>query len=70
MMNKYEVIIYWSEADNVFLAEMPELKGCIAHGVNQDEALHEITTVAEEWLKIAKERGWNIPEPKGKLMYA
>lgn len=69
-MNKYEIIIYWSEADNVFVAEMPELKGCIAHGDNQDEALHEINTVAEEWLKIAKEKGWNIPEPKGKLMYA
>lgn len=70
MMNKYEIIIYWSAADNVFVAEMPELKGCIAHGNTQDEALVEINVLAEEWLKIAKEKGWEIPEPKGKLMYA
>lgn len=70
MMNKYEIIIYWSAVDNVFVAEMPELKGCIAHGDTQDEALQEINAVAEEWLSIAKEKGWQIPEPKGKLMYA
>lgn len=70
MMNKYEIIIYWSSADNVFVAEMPELKGCIAHGDTQNEALREINTAAEEWLQIAKEKGWQIPEPKGKLMFA
>ncbi len=70
MMNKYEIIIYWSATDQVFVAEMPELNGCIAHGDTQDEVLREINTVAEEWLKIAKEKGWHIPEPKGKLMYA
>lgn len=70
MMNKYEIIIYWSLADDIFVAEMPELKGCIAHGDTQDEALREINAVAEEWLQIAKEKGWQIPEPKGKLMFA
>jgi predicted RNase H-like HicB family nuclease len=69
-MNKYEIIIYWSEMDNVFVAEMPELKGCIAHGESQDEALREINIVAREWLQLAKEKGWQIPEPKGKLMFA
>ncbi len=69
-MNKYEIIIYWSEADRVFVAEMPELNGCIAHGNTQDEALKEVNVVAHEWLQIAKEKGWYIPEPKGKLMYA
>ncbi|MBA2562167.1 MAG: type II toxin-antitoxin system HicB family antitoxin [Chitinophagaceae bacterium] len=69
-MNKYEIIIYWSEADQVFVAEMPELNGCIAHGNTQDEALKEVNIVAHEWLQIAKEKGWYIPEPKGKLMYA
>ncbi len=69
-MNKYEIIIYWSEADQVFVAEMPELNGCIAHGDTQNEALKEVNTVAQEWLHIAKEKGWYIPEPKGKLMYA
>lgn len=70
MMNKYEIIIYWNSADNIFIAEMPELKGCIAHGDTQDEALREINAVAEEWLQIAKEKGWQIPEPKGKLIFA
>ena len=69
-MNKYEIIIYWNETDKVFVAEMPELKGCVAHGETQDEALREINTVAIEWLEIAKEKNWNISEPKGKLIYA
>lgn len=69
-MNKYEIIIYWSSADKIFIAEMPELKGCIAHGDTQDEALREINVLAEEWLQIAKEKGWQIPEPKGKLISA
>jgi len=70
MTNKYEVVIYWSEVDKVFIAEMPELNGCIAHGDTKDEALREITAVAEEWLEAAKEKGWNIPQPKGRLIYA
>ena len=70
MTNKYEIIIYWSAEDNVFVAEMPELKGCMAHGDSQDEALKEINIVAEEWINIARNEGWQIPEPRGKLMYA
>jgi len=70
MMNKYEIIIYWSALDHVFVAEIPELKGCIAHGDTQDEALREVNVVAEEWLKMAQEKGWQIPEPKGRLIYA
>jgi predicted RNase H-like HicB family nuclease len=69
-MNKYEIIIYWSEDDNAFIAEMPELKGCVAHGDTQDEALKEVNTVACEWIKIAKEKGWQIPEPRGRLVFA
>jgi predicted RNase H-like HicB family nuclease len=69
-MNKYEVIIFWSDADKVFIAEIPELKGCIAHGDTQNEALKEVDKVAKEWLAMAKENGWQIPEPKGRLMYA
>lgn len=69
-MTKYEIIIYWSSADQVYVAEMPELNGCMAHGATQDEALKEINLVASEWLQMAKEKGWNIPEPKGRLMYA
>lgn len=68
--HKYEVIIYWNETDKVFVSEIPELKGCVAHGGTQDEALTEINVVAEEWLKLAKEKGWPIPEAKGRLMFA
>ncbi|MDQ6609715.1 MAG: type II toxin-antitoxin system HicB family antitoxin [Bacteroidota bacterium] len=69
-MNKYEIIIYWSTSDDVFIAEMPELKGCMAHGNTQDEALKEVNIVATEWMKIAEEKGWEIPQPKGRLVYA
>jgi predicted RNase H-like HicB family nuclease len=69
-LTKYEIIIYWSAADNVYVAEMPELKGCVAHGDTPDEVLKEITLVAEAWLALAREKGWQIPEPKGRLHYA
>jgi len=49
-VNKYEIIIFWSEADNCFVAEIPELKGCLAHGDSHDEALKEVKNVAKEWL--------------------
>ncbi|MES2701060.1 MAG: type II toxin-antitoxin system HicB family antitoxin [Bacteroidota bacterium] len=69
-MNRYEVIIFWSEVDEVFVAEIPELKGCMAHGSTQNEALREVNKVAKEWLAIAKEQGWEIPDPKGRLLFA
>ena len=69
-MTKYEIIIYWSESDDAFVAEIPELKGCIAHGNTQDEALREVNYVASEWIEIAKEKGGQIPEPKGRLVFA
>ena len=69
-MNKYEIIIYWSTVDNVFIAEIPELKGCLAHGESPDDALKEVSVVANEWITIAKENGWEIPQPKGRLIYA
>jgi predicted RNase H-like HicB family nuclease len=70
MMNKYETIIYWSEADEVYIAEMPELKGCISHGDSPDEALKNIQALAQEWLELAKEKKWQIPAPKGRLIFA
>ena len=69
-MKKYERIIFWSHEDNVFIAEIFELKGCVAHGETQDEALREVNTVAAEWLKPAAEKGWTIPQPKGRLLFA
>lgn len=69
-MNKYEKIIYWSEEDNSFIAEVPELKGCMAHGDTQELALANINDAVDLWLETAKEDGISIPEPKGRLIYA
>ena len=67
---KYEVVIYWSEDDEAFIAEVPELPGCMADGRTHREALRAVERVAKEWIAVAKERGRAVPRPKGKLMYA
>ncbi|MBQ9119660.1 MAG: type II toxin-antitoxin system HicB family antitoxin [Lachnospiraceae bacterium] len=69
-MHKYERIIYWSEADQKFIVEVPELAGCMADGRTATEALENAEVVISEWLDIAEELGREIPQPKGKLMYA
>lgn len=70
-MYKYETIIYWSNEDAVFIAEVPELPGCIAHGDTQQEALSNACDTIELWLDTAREHGDPIPEPKGqRLMHA
>ena len=69
-MSKYEIIIFRSKTDEAFIAEMPELNGCIAHSETQEEALHEVNAVIREWPKLTAEKGWNIPEPKGRPMFA
>lgn len=69
-MYKYEVIIYWSEEDATFIAEMPELSGCMADGDTAEKALLEVQIVAQEWIETAKELGRTIPNPKGRLQYA
>ena len=69
-MNRYEVIIYWSEEDNAFIAEVPELPGCAADGRTYQEAIANIEIVIQEWVDTARELGRAIPVPKGKLMYA
>jgi predicted RNase H-like HicB family nuclease len=70
MMLKYEIILYWSKEDQAFLAEIPELPGCMADGPTYQEALANAETVMREWIETAKEEGHPIPEPKGKLMFA
>jgi predicted RNase H-like HicB family nuclease len=70
MNYKYEIIIYWSKEDESFIAEVPELPGCISDGISQAEALQNVQVIIEEWIETAKELGRLIPEPKGKLMYA
>lgn len=69
-MMKYEVIIYWSEEDKCFLAEVPELSGCMADGDSYEEALKNAELVMQEWIEVAKSLGREIPKPKGKLHYA
>lgn len=69
-MSKYEIIIYWSEEDNSFIAEVPELAGCMADGATYQEALANAEIIIQEWLETAAELGRAIPEPKGKLSYA
>lgn len=67
---KYEVIIYWSEEDNAFIAEVPELPGCMADGATYQEALANAETIIQEWIETATDLGRPIPEPKGRLIYA
>nr|DAF01849.1 MAG TPA: putative nuclease [Bacteriophage sp.] len=69
-MYKYERIIYWSKDDDAFIAEVPELPGCMADGETIQEAIQNSETIISEWLEVAKERGQEIPEPKGRLAYA
>jgi predicted RNase H-like HicB family nuclease len=67
---KYEVIIYWSEEDKAFIAEVPELPGCAADGATYADALANVQVIIEEWIETANELGRPIPEPKGRLIYA
>ena len=67
---RYELIIYWSRADDCFVVEVPELAGCMADGATYQEAVAHAQLVIEQWLETARELGRPIPEPRGKLAYA
>ena len=69
-MRNYEIILYWSKDDNAFIAEVPELAGCMADGKTRAEAIQNVETVIEEWIDTARAEGRTIPAPSGKLMYA
>lgn len=69
-MTKYEIILYWSDEDEAFIAEVPELAGCAADGPTRQAALANAELVIAEWLETARELGRLIPEPKGRLLYA
>ena len=69
-MHKYEIIIYWSNEDNSFIAEVPELPGCMADGKSYMEALKNAEVIIDEWIETAKSMGREIPIPKGRLVYA
>jgi predicted RNase H-like HicB family nuclease len=70
LSKKYEIIIYWSENDLSFIAEVPELPGCMADGLTYQEALSNVSEVIDNWIDTAKSLNRLIPIPKGKLMYA
>ena len=67
---KYEIILYWSNKDQAFIAEVPELAGCAADGATYQEALTNVEIVIREWMQTAQELGRPIPAPRGRLMYA
>lgn len=70
-MYKYEVILYWSNADGAFVAEVPELPGCMAHGDTQETALNHVNQAIDLWIDTARAFGDPIPEPRGeRLMLA
>ena len=66
----YEIILYWSEEDQAFIAEVPELSGCAADGNTYQEAWQNVETIMQEWIETARELGRAIPEPKQRLMSA
>lgn len=68
-MNKYKQIIYWSEEDNRFIVEVPELPGCMADGTTETEALKNAEQVISEWIETARILGREIPQPEGRLLY-
>jgi predicted RNase H-like HicB family nuclease len=69
-MYKYEVIVYWSTEDNSYISEVPELPGCMANGDSYTEALRNVEIVISEWIETAKMLGRDIPQPRGRLVYA
>lgn len=70
MSIRYELIIYWSDEDQGFVVEVPELPGCMADGDTYEQAVANARQVIEEWIETARDLGRPIPEPKGRLMYA
>ncbi len=67
-MYKYEIILYWSEEDQAFIAEVPELSGCMAHGNTQEAALSNAREAIQLWIDTAKEFGDPVPQPKGRRL--
>jgi len=70
MGSRYEIIIFWSDDDDAFVAEVPELPGCMADGSTYQEALSNAEQIIQEWIETAKELGRTVPEPRGRLAYA
>lgn len=69
-MTKYEITLYWSNEDEAFIAEVPELPGCAADGPTRQEALAAVEIVINDWLETAQQLGRPVPAPKGRLLFA
>ena len=69
-MYRYEMVVYWSDQDEAYIAEVPELPGCMADGATYEEAIKNIQVIISEWIETASAAGREIPTPKGRLMYA
>ena len=70
MSSRYELVIYWSQDDDCFVVEVPELPGCMSDGKTYQEAVSNAEAVIADWIETARKLGRLIPEPRGKLMYA
>lgn len=70
MTIRYELIIYWSDEDQSFIVEVPELPGCAADGETYQEAVQNVEVIIQEWIETALSLGRPIPQPKGRLLYA
>lgn len=68
--SRYEIILYWSKEDQAIIAEVPELPGCAADGQTYEEALANVRTVIDQWIETARELGREIPQPRGRLVFA
>lgn len=68
--SRYELIIFWDDADEIFVVDIPELPGCMAHGRTKREAIAQAEASIDLWIETAKEDGIAIPEPRGRLMFA
>ena len=67
---RYEMIIYWSDEDDSYIVEVPELPGCVADGSSYEEAVRNARIIIDEWIETARDLGRPIPKPRGRLMYA
>ena len=68
--HRYEIILYWSDADEAYIAEVPELPGCAADGTTYQQALTNAETIVQEWIETATSLGRPIPQPRGRLLFA
>jgi predicted RNase H-like HicB family nuclease len=68
--SRYELIIFWDKSDQIFVVDVPELPGCMAHGRTKSEAVTNAETAIDLWIETAKEDGVLVPEARGRLMFA